>query len=76
MSSNKTLKFEEAMKELEIIVKKLEDNQVELDAAINLYKEGLELSKWCEARLNDAEKQITEILTREGEQPFLESDEE
>lgn len=67
--------FEKAMSELENIVYKLENGDAALDDAINLYKDGLELSKWCNAKLKQAEEQITTIMTTEGEKPFaLESE--
>ena len=62
--------FEKAMIELENIVYKLENGDATLDDAINLYKDGLELSKWCNAKLKLAEEQITTIMTNEGEKPF------
>lgn len=62
--------FEKAMSELENIVHKLENGDAALDDAINLYKDGLELSKWCNAKLKQAEEQITTIMTTEGEKPF------
>ncbi len=64
------LTFEQSMEKLETIVRRLEEGKVELDEAIDLYKEGLELSKWCNEKLNKAEEQITTIMTDEGEKPF------
>ncbi len=64
------LTFEQSMEKLETIVRRLEEGKVDLDEAINLYKEGLELSKWCNEKLNKAEEQITTIMTDEGEKPY------
>lgn len=64
--------FEEAMKELEEIVGKLEEGDVPLEKAINYYQEGMELSKICNAKLAQVEKQMEKIVDEEGNsEPFL-----
>ncbi len=63
------LTFEEALKALEEVVKKLEDKEVSLDEAVKLYNEGLELSKQCYNLLNESEKLITVKMT-DKEEPF------
>ncbi len=60
MSEN-NLTFEQAMKRLEAINEKLQRNECPLDEAINLYKEGLELSKLCSDKLNSVAKQLENI---------------
>ncbi len=70
MANKNELTFELAMEKLDLIVNKLEDGKVHLDEAISLYKEGLELSKWCNEKLNKAEEEIVLIMTDEGEKPF------
>lgn len=50
--------FEEALKELEGIVEALENEDVLLDDAVKKYKKGLELSKLCYDKLNEAQKLI------------------
>lgn len=64
------LTFEQAMEKLQIIVEKLENNNASLDESIANYKEGLELSKFCDQKLNSAEKEIATIMTEDGEKPF------
>lgn len=54
------LTFEEALLKLEEVVKKLEDKEVNLEDAIKLYNEGLELSKVCYEQLKQSEKLIVE----------------
>lgn len=67
--TNKT--FEEAMNELEEIVKKLEQGEVQLEEAIELYKKGMELSHFCHEKLQNAEKQLISIVNEDGElKPF------
>ena len=58
--------FEAALGELEGIVKKLEEGDLTLESSLALYERGVELSRFCHARLSDAEKRI-EILHERGE---------
>ena len=67
MSPDTTIKdFEAALSELEGIVKKLEEGELTLEHSLALYERGVELSRFCHARLEDAEKRI-EILNERGE---------
>ena len=50
--------FEEALKQLEEIVKSLENKEIKLNEAGEKYNKGLELSKFCYNTLRDAEKLI------------------
>jgi exodeoxyribonuclease VII small subunit len=58
--------FEAAIAELESIVKKLEEGDLALEQSLALYERGVQLSRFCHARLEDAEKRI-ELLTDRGE---------
>lgn len=58
--------FEEAMKDLEGIVKKLEENEVPLEEAITLFQEGMSLSKLCHQKLQKVENQMDHILQEDG----------
>ncbi len=63
--------FAEAMSELEVIVQKLEQGEVPLEEAIDLYKKGMELSHFCHEKLQNAEQQLISIVNENGEkQPF------
>jgi exodeoxyribonuclease VII small subunit len=67
MSDDPTIKdFEGAIAELEAIVKKLEDGDLPLEKSLELYERGVQLSRFCHARLEAAEKRI-EILNERGE---------
>ncbi len=55
------LSFEEALKRLEEIVRKLESGEASLDDAIKLYGEGELLKQQCEARLQAAQARIEKI---------------
>jgi exodeoxyribonuclease VII small subunit len=57
--------FEGAIAELETIVKKLEEGDLPLETSLKLYERGVQLSRFCHAQLEDAEKRI-EILNERG----------
>lgn len=68
------MSFEDAMKELEEVVGKLERGDVALDASIKLYERGAQLKKRCEAKLKEAEEKVAAITldgdgTPTGTQP-------
>jgi exodeoxyribonuclease VII small subunit len=56
-----TLSFEDALKELETIVAKLESGDAALDESISLYARGEALRAQCEKRLKDAQARIEKI---------------
>jgi len=58
--------FEAAIAELDAIVKKLEEGDLPLEKSLELYERGIQLSRFCHARLEDAEKRI-EILNERGD---------
>ena len=58
--------FEAAIAELEAIVKKLEDGDAPLEQSLALYERGVQLSHFCHARLEEAERRI-EILNERGQ---------
>ncbi|HEY8528287.1 MAG TPA: exodeoxyribonuclease VII small subunit [Paenibacillaceae bacterium] len=69
------LSFEKAMERLETIVSRLESGDVPLETAIELYQEGMALSRLCGRKLEEAERRIEMLLEDErGElrrKPFL-----
>lgn len=56
------LSLEASMKRLDEIVKLLEKNDESLEKSIELFKEGMELSKICHQQLSEFEKQIVEVM--------------
>jgi exodeoxyribonuclease VII small subunit len=66
MSDTSIKDFEAAIAELETIVKKLEEGDLALEESLALYERGVQLSRFCHARLEDAERRI-EILNERGE---------
>lgn len=55
------LTFEQAMEELEAIVRKLEAGQDSLENSIALYERGVVLKQFCEKRLQEATLKIEKI---------------
>ena len=59
--------FEEALGKLEITVKQLEAGDLPLEESLACFAEGMNLSKLCLAKLDQAEKTLDKILeSREG----------
>jgi len=58
--------FESAIAELESIVTRLEQGDLPLEQSLGLFERGVQLSRFCHAKLEDAERRI-EILTERGE---------
>ena len=59
-------KFEEALNKLEKIVSKLEKGDISLEESLKLFEEGIRLSRFCNQKLDEAEKRV-EILLKEKE---------
>jgi len=75
--TKKAVSFDQAIQELEDIVRQLEQGDVPLEDAISLYKKGMELSSVCHDKLQNAEKQLISIMDENGEKtPFNQSDKE
>ena len=61
------ISFEEALKELESIVQKLESGQVKLEEAVAAYEKGVQMQKICETKLKEAQMKVEKlILDKEG----------
>lgn len=56
------MSFEEALAELETIVRRLEDGSSKLDEAISAYERGASLKRHCEARLEEAQTRVDKII--------------
>jgi exodeoxyribonuclease VII small subunit len=72
--------FESSLEDLEQIVKQLEAGDLPLERSLELFEQGVRLSRECQKRLDEAERKV-EILLRSGDgtykaAPFEEPDEE
>lgn len=73
---NKIKDFESALQRLEEIVQKLDSGDLPLASLLEVYEEGVTLSRFCHSKLEEAERKV-EILTKKAngsleKQPFEE----
>jgi exodeoxyribonuclease VII small subunit len=68
----KDMSFEQALAELEGIVKQLESGDVELERSIAIYERGAALRAHCDGKLKDAELKVEKIVRGEDGKPALE----
>lgn len=70
MTTKKKYKdYESALERLEEITDDLENGEKSLEESITLYTEGLEIAKFCNGKLEEAEKKV-KIITEENGQLF------
>lgn len=62
---DKEMTFEEAIARLEAVVRELEDGRLPLERALELFAEGIGLSRICNRHLEDAEQRISILTTDE-----------
>ncbi len=68
----KSNEFEKSFQQLEEIVKRLEGENLPLDEALQLFEEGIRLSRFCNQKLEEVEKKIELILADAKGQPRVE----
>jgi exodeoxyribonuclease VII small subunit len=73
---SRTNEFEKAFQQLEKIVQRLEGEELPLDESLQLFEEGIRLSRFCHQRLEEVEKKIELILADAKGQPVTEPFEE
>jgi exodeoxyribonuclease VII small subunit len=61
MGKKKEVSFEDSLKRLEEISELLESEEAGLEKSIELYEEGIRLSRYCHSVLKDAELKVTEL---------------
>ncbi len=64
--AKKEMTFEQSMARLEEIVRQLEANEKPLDETIGLFEEGLKLVHDCDQTLRNFEKQVSDLLAKNG----------
>jgi exodeoxyribonuclease VII small subunit len=60
--AEKKLKFETALTKLEETVKKLEEGDLPLDQSLKMFEEGMELARFCEKSLNEAQGKVEKLM--------------
>lgn len=66
MTNNENKSFESSLEALEQIVRQLEDGDLPLEKSLELFEQGIRLSRECQERLGQAERRI-EILLRDSQ---------
>lgn len=69
--SKQDLSFEEALTRLEELVGKLEEGNLPLEESLQLFAEGISLTKQCTKQLEEAEKRIGILTENEDGIPML-----
>ena len=76
------IKFEKAMTRLESIIEELERGDLNIDKSLEIFEEGIKMSRVCSKKLNEAEAKIEKLTKgKKGELvtdlfPLNDSDEE
>ncbi|SEO70390.1 exodeoxyribonuclease VII small subunit [Aquisalimonas asiatica] len=69
--STEHVNFEEALKELEALVERMEKGELALEESLQAFERGIALTRHCQTALKAAEQKV-EILTREGSEDRVE----
>ena len=74
--TKKAISFEQAIEELQAIVTAMEAGNVSLDDSLGLYERGVELVRFCNQRLDEAQQRISLVQTASdgtiSQKPFAE----
>ena len=62
--------FEAALKQLEDVVQKLEKGELPLEDSLRLYEDGIRLSRFCHAKLEEAEGKIEQLMKDSRGEPI------
>jgi exodeoxyribonuclease VII small subunit len=73
MTENKP-SFENSLKELEQIVKKLEQGHTTLDESIKLYEKGKHLEKSCRAMIENAKLRVEKVVSQQSDGSVIKED--
>ena len=64
MNKTNKINLEKTFENLSNLINKLEQEDIDIDQMIDLFNQGMNLSKLCEQKLNDAEKKINKLLKK------------
>ncbi len=71
-TSEKTIKdFEKSLKNLELIVQKMENGELGLEESLKQFEKGIQLAKSCQSALSSAELKINQLIEQNGLQQTL-----
>ncbi len=75
-SKGKEMSIEEAMAEIESIIKELENGQLPLEKAIEAFSKGMDLTEFCRKKLDEVQAKVQKIIYRSNKswdvEPFNE----
>ncbi|RKY88401.1 exodeoxyribonuclease VII small subunit [candidate division KSB1 bacterium] len=54
--------FEESLKRLEEIIETLERGDLTLEESLEIFREGVELTKFCKEKINSAETEVKKLI--------------
>jgi len=66
MEEKEEVTFEDAMKRLESIVETLGGGNLSLEDSLKMFEEGMELCKFCNKKLDEAEYKVEKLMEKEG----------
>lgn len=72
MAKARTNEFEKSFQQLEKIVQRLEGEELSLDESLELFEQGISLSRFCHQKLEQIEKKIELILADAKGEPVTE----
>lgn len=58
--------FESSLAELEAITSELDNNELSLDDSLKKFDKGMELIKFCNSKLDQAQKKVDLLLQKDG----------
>ena len=73
MEQEKIYPFEESLEKLSRLVEKMESGDLSLEESLNIFEEGIKLSKDCQNALSEAEKKVQSLLLEEDQASELDS---
>ena len=65
--SVKTPGFEQSLKELEILVEKMEQGELSLEESLDHFERGVKLSRACQQALKEAEQKVEILMQKNGQ---------
>jgi exodeoxyribonuclease VII small subunit len=71
MEETADLTFEQAFRQLEEVVQKLEAGDLPLEESLALFERGMLMARLCEGKLEQAEQKVSQIVSMDSEGPVL-----
>lgn len=65
--AKKNLNFEESLAELEQLVERMEQGSLPLEESLKLFERGIQLTRFCQKALKEAEQKVQILLEENGE---------